>query len=128
MKRDFNTVARSFDGSPIEQPVYKTDPKTGCHMTNEKGELVFEKIVAKRLKQYVFDLLGGRLRGDDNISGAELMARYSLAAKIAAAGDGPTDIEADDVNTLTSVLEKGASPLIYGQIKKILDTDPEEAK
>jgi hypothetical protein len=124
VKRDFNVVVKNFDGSVIETQVLKTD-RNGVHTVDEKGNMQFDRLEPVLLKKFLFDLLGGRMRGDDNISGAELMARYEVAGKIAAAGSGMTDLTDDDMRTITTVLEKGASPLIYGMTKKILSTDPD---
>lgn len=120
MKYDFNAIVRGFDGAPIEQSVHKT-AANGVHVTDERGNLVFERIEPMLLKKFLFDLLGGRLRGDDGLSGSELMGRYSVAQKIAAAGAGAVELGAEDVKTLIGVLEKGASPLIYGMAKSVLD-------
>lgn len=124
MRYDFNAIVRGFDGVPIEQSVHKTDAN-GVHLTNEQGVFIFERVEPVRLKKPMFDLLGGRLRGDDALSGAELLARYVVAQKIAAAADGPTDLTAEDVKTIVTVIEKGASPLIYGLVKGALEAGKE---
>lgn len=120
MRYDFNVIVRGFDGTPAEQPIHKVD-KDGVHVTDERGNLVFERFEPLRIKKFLYDLLGGRLRGDEHMSGAELLGRYQVAQKIAAAGEGVAELGAEDVKTLVSVLEKGASPLIYGVAKGVLD-------
>lgn len=126
MKRDFNIVVRNFDGSVIENPVYETE-SNGVHRIKD-GQMQLRCIEPVKLKKFLFDLLGGRLKGDDNITGADLMARYAVANKIAVAGDGLTEIDDEDVKALTAVLDKGASPLIYGMTKALLNKDPEPVK
>lgn len=124
MKRNFNAIVRNFDGSPVEVPVFKVDPATGLHVVDERGAQVFERVEPLRLKKPIFELLGARMRGEEAISGAELLARYQLAMKIAAAGEGATELSQEDVKVLVGVLEKGAAPALYGQVKVLLDTDP----
>lgn len=130
MKRDFNVPVMNFDGTPVERTIYKIE-KNGLHKVDEKGQFVFERVEHVLLKGVLFELLGGRYAADNNphnpIGGTQLLARYAVAAKIAKAGDGPTEIDDADMSALMEVAEKGASPLVYGLLKEILSKDPEPA-
>lgn len=123
MWRDFNKVVKNFDGSSMTQPIYKTDAN-GVHVLNERGEPQFEKLDQVPIKKFLFDVLGAQLQGE-NLTGSEKWARYSAASKIAAAGYGATEIDGEDVKTLLAAAEKGLATIVYGQVRVLLETDPE---
>lgn len=118
MKVNFNTVVRNFDGTALENPIYKLD-SNGCRQLNEKQEPIFERLEPILVKKFVFELLGAAA-ASDKLSGEQKMKQYVLAGKIAAAGADATDINSDDVAVLTGVLDN-AAPLVYGVVKTLLN-------
>lgn len=123
IKRNFNVPIKNLDGTLMERTIYKTLPN-GMHEVDEKGAFKFDHVEPVLIKHSLFDLLGGRFQSDVQLTGAQLLARYKAGVKIFDAGNGDADLEQEDVAAIYEVLEKGASPILYGMTKKILDTDP----
>lgn len=121
MKRDFNAIVRGFDGAPQVEATYQVDDR-GVYKTDEKGTLLFKSMEPVTLKKALFNLIGAPQKSDT--SGAEQLARYRIATKIAEAGEGLTEITTEEGAVLLAVAETARNPLIYGLTKKVLDTDP----
>jgi hypothetical protein len=80
------------------------------------------------LRSYALEALGGRWKGDENLSHDELWKRMKLCDKLLFAGDVECDITADEGKMILDCLNKQmVTPLVFGRMKELID-EPSQAE
>ena len=124
MKRNFNVVVKGMDGTAHVERVDQHD-EYGVVLADKDGNPVFDKYVPVTLRKVAINALAARYRGEEMISGDDLVKRMRLADKLLYAGDQEINITADEGKMILDTLIKmGASALIFTRMKDLIDTDP----
>ena len=121
MKVNLKQLLRDFDGEILEKPV-RTDEK------DAQGNSIIGK-KKMDLRTICIDALQAVYQDEKNLDPEEKMKRFVMAEEIYLA-DGEMELKDDQVVFLKKMVNKAfPSPLVYGQVTRILEgQDPIKKK
>lgn len=131
MKRDFNVVVKDYEGRPFVRHVFEYDEK-GMPVTEKegpmKGQQKFKCFEPLTLRLYALEAVGGRWRGEDNMTVEQAKKRLALYDKLTFSPDGVVDVSNDEVTMINEcLLKQGRDPIVIGRMAIMLETDPKPA-
>lgn len=125
MKRDFNTVLLTLDGTPFEAEPARPQVKDG-KVVFENGEPVIAKpAVPLTLRRVTLDAIGANLDSDRSMSGDDKFTLYALASRIvnACAEGKPTEVDDQEMTKLKARIAQCWPILVVGRAFEVLGKD-----
>lgn len=128
MKRNFNATILDLDGKPMKDGPGKLKRRADGSIVFDEATsepIVLEPAKDATLKSVAFGAMRAQTPGDDAMSGADKLAQYVLADKIARSEDGIVDLSTEDITRLCERIGKVYDFVTYGRARDLLNQDQE---
>ena len=121
MKVEFGTGLKDLDGVDMTEP--KTKPGSqGETLLGEDGKPVMEKVTLLKVCKIV---LMASFEDERALGGDKKFDRWTLAQKI---NGGNTEVTAEEVTLLKSLIAKGFGPRVVGPAYVVLEAGEKQSK
>lgn len=119
MKRNFDAVHMNHEGRPVVTATYKYD-EANIPEINDKGSLIVTGYEPITMRVIALKAVGGRWKGDENMTIAQAKARTVLYDKLLNGGE--VYLGDDEPNMiLDCMLRQGLDPVVIGRMAALLE-------
>lgn len=128
MKRNFDAVLTSFDGTPFKDgnPKFKRNDKGGVELGENGEPVILEPAKDLTLRTVCISALGAQIPGDEAMEGGKKLGILLLAGRIGKGG--MVEVTTEEVTLIKQRIARTHSMFATGSAYLLLEADPEPAE